>query len=125
MVAPYRVLQPLQDHINIKASRLLNVNSITRQLKRRKPFEKKSIVSPKLIFHHYNVWQYQHSNLYVKICLQAKWTGKLFRSHMCPHVLVCFGLEANSKHESTGQCFFLKKTLYERERGNILYIILV
>jgi hypothetical protein len=29
----------LQDHINIEASRLLNVNNITRQLKRKKPFE--------------------------------------------------------------------------------------
>jgi hypothetical protein len=28
-----------QDHINIKASRLLNVNNITRRLKRKKPFE--------------------------------------------------------------------------------------
>jgi hypothetical protein len=29
----------LQDHINIEASRLLNVNNITRRLKRKKPFE--------------------------------------------------------------------------------------
>jgi uncharacterized protein YeeX (DUF496 family) len=29
----------LQDHINIKTSRLLNVNNITRRLKRKKPFE--------------------------------------------------------------------------------------
>jgi hypothetical protein len=29
----------LQDHINIEASRLLNVNNITRQLKRKNPFE--------------------------------------------------------------------------------------
>jgi hypothetical protein len=29
----------LQDHINIDASRLLNVNNITRGLKRKKPFE--------------------------------------------------------------------------------------
>jgi hypothetical protein len=29
----------LQDHINIEASRLLNVNDITRRLKRKKPFE--------------------------------------------------------------------------------------
>jgi hypothetical protein len=29
----------LQDHINIKASRLLNVNNITRRLKRKKLFE--------------------------------------------------------------------------------------
>jgi uncharacterized protein YeeX (DUF496 family) len=29
----------LQDHINIEASRLLNVNYITRRLKRKKPFE--------------------------------------------------------------------------------------
>jgi uncharacterized protein YeeX (DUF496 family) len=29
----------LQDHINIKASRLLNVNNITRRLKRKKPVE--------------------------------------------------------------------------------------
>jgi hypothetical protein len=29
----------LQDHINIKASRLLNVNNMTRRLKRKKPFE--------------------------------------------------------------------------------------
>jgi uncharacterized protein YeeX (DUF496 family) len=28
-----------QDHINIEASRLLNVNNITRRLKRKKPFE--------------------------------------------------------------------------------------
>jgi uncharacterized protein YeeX (DUF496 family) len=29
----------LQDHINIEASRLLNLNNITRRLKRKKPFE--------------------------------------------------------------------------------------
>jgi uncharacterized protein YeeX (DUF496 family) len=29
----------LQDHINIEESRLLNVNNITRRLKRKKPFE--------------------------------------------------------------------------------------
>jgi hypothetical protein len=29
----------LQDHINIEASKLLNVNNITRRLKRKKPFE--------------------------------------------------------------------------------------
>jgi hypothetical protein len=29
----------LQGHINIEASRLLNVNNITRRLKRKKPFE--------------------------------------------------------------------------------------
>jgi hypothetical protein len=29
----------LQDHINIEAFRLLNVNNITRRLKRKKPFE--------------------------------------------------------------------------------------
>jgi hypothetical protein len=29
----------LQDHINIEASRLVNVNNITRRLKRKKPFE--------------------------------------------------------------------------------------
>jgi uncharacterized protein YeeX (DUF496 family) len=29
----------LQDHINIEASRLLNVNNITKRLKRKKPFE--------------------------------------------------------------------------------------
>jgi uncharacterized protein YeeX (DUF496 family) len=29
----------LQDHINIEAPRLLNVNNITRRLKRKKPFE--------------------------------------------------------------------------------------
>jgi uncharacterized protein YeeX (DUF496 family) len=29
----------LQDHINIEAARLLNVNNITRRLKRKKPFE--------------------------------------------------------------------------------------
>jgi uncharacterized protein YeeX (DUF496 family) len=29
----------LQDHINFEASRLLNVNNITRRLKRKKPFE--------------------------------------------------------------------------------------
>jgi uncharacterized protein YeeX (DUF496 family) len=29
----------LQDHINIEASRLLNVNNITRRIKRKKPFE--------------------------------------------------------------------------------------
>jgi uncharacterized protein YeeX (DUF496 family) len=29
----------LQDHINIDPSRLLNVNNITRRLKRKKPFE--------------------------------------------------------------------------------------
>jgi uncharacterized protein YeeX (DUF496 family) len=29
----------LQDHINIEASRLLNVNKVTRRLKRKKPFE--------------------------------------------------------------------------------------
>jgi uncharacterized protein YeeX (DUF496 family) len=29
----------LQDHIDIEASRLLNVNNITRRLKRKKPFE--------------------------------------------------------------------------------------
>jgi uncharacterized protein YeeX (DUF496 family) len=29
----------IQDHINIEASRLLNVNNITRRLKRKKPFE--------------------------------------------------------------------------------------
>jgi uncharacterized protein YeeX (DUF496 family) len=29
----------LQDHINIEASRFLNVNNITRRLKRKKPFE--------------------------------------------------------------------------------------
>jgi hypothetical protein len=29
----------LQNHINIEASRLLNVNNITRRLKRKKPFE--------------------------------------------------------------------------------------
>jgi uncharacterized protein YeeX (DUF496 family) len=29
----------LQDHINIEASRLLNVNNITRRLKWKKPFE--------------------------------------------------------------------------------------
>jgi hypothetical protein len=29
----------LQDHVNIEASRLLNVNNITRRLKRKKPFE--------------------------------------------------------------------------------------
>jgi hypothetical protein len=29
----------LQDHMNIEASRLLNVNNITRRLKRKKPFE--------------------------------------------------------------------------------------
>jgi uncharacterized protein YeeX (DUF496 family) len=29
----------LQDHISIEASRLLNVNNITRRLKRKKPFE--------------------------------------------------------------------------------------
>jgi hypothetical protein len=29
----------LQDHINIEASRLLNVDDITRRLKRKKPFE--------------------------------------------------------------------------------------
>jgi uncharacterized protein YeeX (DUF496 family) len=29
----------LQDHINIEASRLLNVNNITRRLKQKKPFE--------------------------------------------------------------------------------------
>jgi hypothetical protein len=29
----------LQDHINIEASRLLNLNSITRRLKRKKPFD--------------------------------------------------------------------------------------
>jgi uncharacterized protein YeeX (DUF496 family) len=29
----------LQDHLNIEASRLLNVNNITRRLKRKKPFE--------------------------------------------------------------------------------------
>jgi uncharacterized protein YeeX (DUF496 family) len=29
----------LQDHINIEASRLLNVNNIARRLKRKKPFE--------------------------------------------------------------------------------------
>jgi hypothetical protein len=29
----------LQDHINIEASRILNVNNITRRLKRKKPFE--------------------------------------------------------------------------------------
>jgi uncharacterized protein YeeX (DUF496 family) len=29
----------LQDHINIEASRLLNVNNITRELKRKKPLE--------------------------------------------------------------------------------------
>jgi hypothetical protein len=29
----------LQVHINIEASRLLNVNNITRRLKRKKPFE--------------------------------------------------------------------------------------
>jgi hypothetical protein len=29
----------LQDHINIKASKLLNMNNITRWLKRKKPFE--------------------------------------------------------------------------------------
>jgi hypothetical protein len=29
----------LQDDINIEASRLLNVNNITRRLKRKKPFE--------------------------------------------------------------------------------------
>jgi hypothetical protein len=29
----------LQDHINFQASRLLNVNSVTRRLKRKKPFE--------------------------------------------------------------------------------------
>jgi hypothetical protein len=29
----------LQDNINIEASRLLNVNNITRRLKRKKPFE--------------------------------------------------------------------------------------
>jgi hypothetical protein len=29
----------LQDHINMEASRLLNVNNITRRLKRKKPFE--------------------------------------------------------------------------------------
>jgi uncharacterized protein YeeX (DUF496 family) len=29
----------LQDHINIEASRVLNVNIITRRLKRKKPFE--------------------------------------------------------------------------------------
>jgi uncharacterized protein YeeX (DUF496 family) len=29
----------LEDHINIEASRLLNVNNITRRLKRKKPFE--------------------------------------------------------------------------------------
>jgi hypothetical protein len=29
----------LQDHINIEPSRLLNVNNITRRLKRKKPFE--------------------------------------------------------------------------------------
>jgi uncharacterized protein YeeX (DUF496 family) len=31
--------QRLQDHINIEASRLLNVNNMTRQLKRKTPFE--------------------------------------------------------------------------------------
>jgi uncharacterized protein YeeX (DUF496 family) len=30
----------LQDHINVEASRLLNVNNITRRLKRKKPFER-------------------------------------------------------------------------------------
>jgi hypothetical protein len=29
----------LQDHFNIEASRLLNVNNITRRLKQKKPFE--------------------------------------------------------------------------------------
>jgi hypothetical protein len=29
----------LQDHINIETSRLLNVNNITKRLKRKKPFE--------------------------------------------------------------------------------------
>jgi uncharacterized protein YeeX (DUF496 family) len=29
----------LQDHVNIEASRLLNVKNITRRLKRKKPFE--------------------------------------------------------------------------------------
>jgi uncharacterized protein YeeX (DUF496 family) len=29
----------LQDHVNIEASRYLNVNNITRRLKRKKPFE--------------------------------------------------------------------------------------
>jgi hypothetical protein len=29
----------LQDHVNIKASKLLNVNNITRRLKQKKPFE--------------------------------------------------------------------------------------
>jgi uncharacterized protein YeeX (DUF496 family) len=29
----------LQDHVNIEASRLLNVNNITRRMKRKKPFE--------------------------------------------------------------------------------------
>jgi uncharacterized protein YeeX (DUF496 family) len=29
----------LQDHINVEASRFMNVNNITRRLKRKKPFE--------------------------------------------------------------------------------------
>jgi hypothetical protein len=33
----------LQDHINIEASRLFNVNNITRQLKRKKPFEPQTL----------------------------------------------------------------------------------
>jgi hypothetical protein len=35
----HRHEKKLQDHINIEASRLHNVNNITRRLKRKKPFE--------------------------------------------------------------------------------------